>query len=130
MLNKCVLIGRITFNLDIKRTENDTAIISNVIAVNRPKKGDEKIADFIPFTAWGKSAEYLYNYAEKGSLIALTGSIRVDTFEGKDGSKKKKHYVNAESVKIISEAAKKPSPPDEPKQETLNIHGEDEDLPF
>lgn len=141
MINKCIIIGRITFSPEIKRTPSDMGFMNNVLAVDRDKKNEsgEKVTDFIPITVWGKSAEYLYNYASKGSLIAVVGSLRVDTFKAKDGTDKKKYYINAENVNILSYPAQKPEnpapKPQKKEQKPLNDNeyielNLDEDLPF
>ena len=136
MINKCIIIGRITFTPEIKRTPSDMTFMNNVLATDRDKKTEsgEKVTDFIPFTVWGKSAEYLYNYAPKGSLIALVGSFRVDNFKAKDGTGKKKYYINAENVKIVSSNHKKEEHNPEPTNtgndnEYIELNLE-EDLPF
>lgn len=135
MINNCVLIGRITFPLEIKRFPNnpDMVLIKNTLAVDRGKKSPdgEKVTDFIPFTVWGKSAEYLYNYAEKGNLIAVSGNLRIDSFEGKDGEKKKNFYVNCVNVSIVQSNEKKSYKKEEKRQENQQMfNSKDEDLPF
>lgn len=141
-MNVVMLLGRISFPVDIKRVSNDVAMIKNVLAVERPKKSPEgeKISDFIPFTIWGKSAEYLFNYAEKGDLISLVGSLRIDSYQGKDGTNKKNFYVNGENVKIIKKASSKKEEPQinpngnktqkKSDEEKFVSESLDEDLPF
>ena len=73
----------------MKHTQSEKAFTRFTVAVDRPtKQGEEKQADFINCTAWGKTAEFVSKYFTKGQRIALTGTIRTGNFTDKDGNKR------------------------------------------
>lgn len=85
-MNSCVLIGRTTRDIDLRRTGNGTAVASFTLAVNRDfKTNDGQEADFIQCVAWKKTAELLEQYVHKGDRIALNGSIRTRNYEDNHG---------------------------------------------
>lgn len=96
-MNQVNLIGRLTFDPELKTTNNGKPVCTFTIAVNR----DKDKADFIHCTAFSKTAEHLHNYTEKGSRIALNGSIRVDNYTDQQGNKKNYTYVLVNNVEII-----------------------------
>jgi single-strand DNA-binding protein len=102
MLNKCVLIGRLTKDPDLRYTTSGTAVAKFTLAVDRPRRADsEKETDFIPVVAWGKTAENCANYIGKGSLVAVEGRIQVRTYEAKDGGKRWATEVVAGAVHFL-----------------------------
>lgn len=85
-INLCVLIGRTTRDIELRRTGNGTAVASFTLAVNRDfKTNDGQEADFIQCVAWKKTAELLEQYVHKGDKIALNGSIRTRNYENSHG---------------------------------------------
>lgn len=83
MINNVVLMGRITKDLEPRQTQNGKIKLSFTVAVDRGY-GDNKQTDFINCVAWEKRAQFIDKYFHKGSLIALTGSIKTGSYE-KDG---------------------------------------------
>ena len=81
-MNNVCLIGRVTKDVQERRTQNGTPVVSFVLAVDRRKKEDG--ADFITCIAWDKSAETIARYVHKGDLFAVTGYIQTRSYE-KDG---------------------------------------------
>lgn len=91
MINKVIIMGRITQDLELKQTPNGVAVLSFTVAVDRNyTKGEEKQTDFISCVAWKERAEFISRYFGKGRMIALEGQLRTRTYEDKHGSK---HYV-------------------------------------
>lgn len=85
-INLCVLIGRTTRDIDLRRTGNGTAVASFTLAVNRDfNTNDGQEADFIQCVAWKKTAELLEQYVHKGDRIAVNGSIRTRNYEDSHG---------------------------------------------
>lgn len=84
MLNKAILIGRITRDLELKRSANGNSYINFSLAVNGFKKED---VNFITCKAFNKKAETMANYLGKGSLIAVEGSIVTGSYENMQGQK-------------------------------------------
>lgn len=81
-MNSVCLIGRLTKDVQERRTQNGTAVVSFTLAVDRRKKDDG--ADFISCIAWDKSAETIAKYVHKGDLFGVTGYIQTRSYE-KDG---------------------------------------------
>lgn len=92
MLNRVILMGRITHNLEVRQTPNGTSALTFTVAVDRNFKNaaGEYEADFITCVAWRNTAEFIGRYFGKGRLIALEGQLRSRTYEDKNGTK---HYV-------------------------------------
>lgn len=128
MLNKCVLIGRLTKDPDLRYTPNGKAVAKFTLAVDRPRRADsEKETDFIPVVAWGKTAENCANYIGKGSLVAVEGRIQVRTYEAKDGDKRWVTEVIADNVRFLDRLG-------QVQEQTESIGEEvefnEEDIPF
>ena len=96
-MNTVNLTGRITHDLELKVTQTNKHVMDFQIAIRETK--DESI--FIRCQAWEQSADYLDQYASKGSLLAITGSLKVDKYTDKDGRKVEKTYVRVSRVEIL-----------------------------
>lgn len=103
MINRVVLVGRLTKDPDLRYTNNGTAVANFTIACNKPfkKDGEEQRADFINCVIWRKPAESLANYMSKGSLIGLEGSIQTRSYDGTDGKRVYVTEVLAASVQFL-----------------------------
>lgn len=101
MLNRVILMGRITQDLELKLTPSGVSVLSFSVAVDRGfvKQGEEKQADFISCVAWRQQAEFISKYFAKGRMIALEGNLRTRTYDDKNGSK---HYVTEVFVDSVS----------------------------
>ena len=110
-MNKVILIGRLTKDVDLKYTQEGKAVANFTLAVNRPFKNQqgEREADFIRIVVWGKQAENCANYIGKGRLVAVEGRLQIRSYEGQDGQRKYITEVVAETVKFL----------DRPKEEPL-----------
>lgn len=93
MLNKVILIGNVTKDVEIKSTTSGKHVVTNTIAVTRSFKNANGTydTDFINFVAYGGTADFLSNYAKKGTIIAVCGSWNTRTFQDNNG---KTQYVN------------------------------------
>lgn len=106
-LNHVVVIGRLTKSLDDSNfgyLQSGTARANISLAVNRSRKdGDQWVDDvsFLDVTIWGKTAENLKPYLQKGKQIAIDGYLKQDRWE-KDGQKFSKVYIVANSVQLIN----------------------------
>lgn len=88
-LNKVVLGGRLTADVELKSTQSGTSVCSFSLAVNRKvQKDKEQQTDFINCTAWSKTAEFISKFFRKGSSICVVGSIQVRNWQDKDGNKR------------------------------------------
>ncbi len=101
MLNRVILMGRITQDLDLRTTSGGTSVLTFNIAVDRGyvKQGEERQSDFITCVAWRQQAEFINRYFAKGRMIALEGSLRSRTYDDKNGTK---HYVTEVYVDNVS----------------------------
>lgn len=109
MNNTIVLIGRLTHKPELKYTSNNKAVVNSTIAVQRDYKNSsgEYETDFIDFQIWGKKAETMARYCEKGDLIGIKGSLRVENYQDKEGNNKKRSYVFVEKVSFLQTKPKK-----------------------
>lgn len=98
MLNNSILIGRTVREPEIYGNEKKVAKIT--IAVD-DGFGDNKRTDYIPVTAFGKTAEFCEKFLRKGTLIAVEGKIRTGVYEKKDGTKAKTFEVVSENLKVL-----------------------------
>lgn len=86
-MNKTILIGRLTKDLELRKTATGTSVVSFTLAVNRKvKQENQPDADFIRCTAWGKTAEIMCQYLSKGSQIGLEGRIQTGQYQDNSGN--------------------------------------------
>ncbi|MDR3288860.1 MAG: single-stranded DNA-binding protein [Peptococcaceae bacterium] len=104
MLNRVVLIGRLTKDPELRYTPNGIAVANFTLAVDRSYKNaqGERDTDFIPCVVYRQLAELVANYLAKGKLAAVDGRIQVRTFVGQDGQKRWVTEVIAEDVRFLS----------------------------
>ena len=103
-MNNVALVGRLTRDVELKYIQGSgTAVANFAIAVDREfiGKDSKKEVDFIDIQVWGKSAENCATYVGKGSLVAIQGSIRVDSYQDQDGNNRKITRVNANRVQFL-----------------------------
>ncbi|GAA0467816.1 single-stranded DNA-binding protein [Alkalibacillus silvisoli] len=103
MLNRVVLVGRLTKDPELRYTPNGVAVANFTVAVNRPfsNQQGEREADFINCVIWRRPAENLANYMSKGSMIGVDGRIQTRNFEGQDGKRVFMTEVVADSVQFL-----------------------------
>lgn len=104
-MNSLILIGRLTKDVELRYTkESKKAVSSFSIAVERPyaSADGQKKVDFLPVQVWGKIAENCANYLEKGSLVAVKGSIQNRSYDNDKGEKRYITEVVAENVQFLS----------------------------
>jgi len=103
MLNRVILIGRLTKDPELKYTPNGLAVATFTLAVDRSRTNaqGERETDFIPIVVWQKQAENCANYLGKGSLAAVDGRMQVRSYDGKDGVRRWMTEVVAENVRFL-----------------------------
>ncbi len=89
MINKAILMGRLTRDPELRHTGSGTPVCSFSIAIDNGY-GENRQTDFINCVAWNKTAEFVEKYFTKGRMIIVVGRISTRTWEGQDG---KKNYV-------------------------------------
>jgi len=89
MINRTVLVGRLTRDPELKRTASDAAVASFTLAVNRQftNSQGEREADFINCVIWRKAAENFCKFTNKGSLVGIDGHIQTRNYENKQGQR-------------------------------------------
>lgn len=124
MLNKVILMGRLTREPELKSTPAGNSVCSFSLAVERNfKNGETRIADFISCVAWGGTAEFVSKYFTKGSLLAAEGGIQTRSWRDNDD---KMHYVTEVVVSQVYFAESKKSA----QEEALSNSELDDGLPF
>lgn len=111
MINNVVLVGRLTKDIELRRTESNLSVCQFNLACNRMKtqNNPEPGADFIQCVAWRGSADFLSKYAHKGDMIGVVGRISTRTYDGQNG----KVYVTevtCDHVQLLSSPKKEQQP--------------------
>lgn len=121
-MNKVILCGNVSTDIDFKQTNGGTPVAKFNIAVNRAKDG----TDFVPIVAWNQMAENVNQYCKKGSKILIEGRMQVNEYE-----QKKYTEVVADKVEFLSKA-KEDNPYKDMSIRTVGkqMEIEDEDLPW
>lgn len=102
MINRCVLVGRMTKNPELRRTNTGTPVTSFTLACNRTfKSADGQDADFIPCVIWNKGAENVERYCSKGSLVGVEGRLQSRSYDNSHGQKVFVVEVVCDSVQFL-----------------------------
>jgi single-strand DNA-binding protein len=103
MLNRVILIGRLTQDPELRYTNSGTAVASFSLAVDRMRSNQsgERETDFVPIVVWQKQAELCAQYLHKGRLAAVDGRLQIRSYENKEGQKVRVAEVVAESVRFL-----------------------------
>ena len=133
-LNKVVLAGRLTADPELKLTPGNVSVVTGSIAVNRPPRvvNNQKVTecDFINFTAWRKTAEFIAKYFKKGSAICVTGSIQTRTWDGNDGQKRYATEVVIDEAMFVDSLSSTAAPSSKDSAAPMQELGDNEELPF
>lgn len=104
-MNQIILVGRLAQDVELRYIAGTgTPVATFTVAVEREFAGKDgkREVDFIDVQTWGKSAESCSNYIGKGSLVSVQGSLRIEKYEARDGSKRTSARVNANRVQFLS----------------------------
>ncbi|WP_079479699.1 single-stranded DNA-binding protein [Halobacillus salinus] len=139
MLNRVVLVGRLTKDPALRYTPNGVAVANFTVAVNRPfsnKQGDQE-ADFVNCVAWRRPAENLAQFMNKGSQVGVDGRLQTRSFDNQEGQRVFITEVVADSVQFLEskknnqgsgQSSNQSPPPNNQSDEPIDIS--DDDLPF
>ncbi|AZP90602.1 single-stranded DNA-binding protein [Pediococcus acidilactici] len=141
MINRAVLVGRLTRDPELKYTTNGAAVASFNLAVNRQftNSQGEREADFINCVMWRKAAEIFCNYTHKGSLVGIDGRIQTRSYENQQGQRVYVTEVVTENFSLLDSKPKEhqqnnagqvSTPGDPFANGGQSIDITDEDLPF
>ena len=100
MLNRIVLMGRLTRDPELRKTQSDTPVCSFSLAVDRDykKEGEKKETDFIDIVAWRSTAEFVRNYFAKGRMAVVEGRLQIRDWKDKEGNNRRSAEVVADNV--------------------------------
>ena len=116
MINRVILVGRLTRDPELRKTQSGASVVSYTIAVNRrvqtPGQPD---ADFINCVAWNKTADLMAQYLHKGSLIGVEGRIQTRQYQDQQGQTRYVTEVLAEQVQNLT-----PRDPNQAPQQSFN----------
>lgn len=103
MINRVILVGRLTKDPELRYTPSGVAVATFTLAVNRAfaNQQGEREADFVNCVVWRKQAENVANFLKKGSLAGVDGRIQTRNYEGQDGKRVYVTEVVAESVQFL-----------------------------
>ena len=151
-MNKVILVGRISSEIELRYTSSNIPVASFSLAVNRPHTNaeGEREADFINIVVWRKPAENLKDYMSKGSRIGVEGSIQTRSYEDNNGNKRYVTEIVADNMQLLGKKSDNPAAsqggyqsyqqPAQPVQQVQQIQPKpaapqieempDDDLPF
>lgn len=100
MLDKIFIMGRLTRDPELRRTQNGTAVTSFTLAVDRDFKNADgtKDTDFIGVVAWRTTAEFVHKYLSKGRMAVVEGRLQMRDWTDKDGNKRRNAEVLADNI--------------------------------
>lgn len=100
MLNRIIIMGRLTRDPELRRTQSGTAVTSFSVAVDRDFKSQagERETDFIDVVAWRSTAEFVAKYFTKGRMAVVEGRLQLRDWNDKDGNKRRSAEVVADNV--------------------------------
>ncbi len=146
MINRTVLVGRLTKDPELRSTQNDIPVATFTLAVNRPftTRGGDRDTDFIPCVVWRRQAENVERYLSKGSLVGVDGRIQTRTYDDQDGNRKYITEIVCDSVQFLEPRSAQDSAPsydnddrpsrnsrrDDEQRDTADDLVSEDDLPF
>ena len=103
MLNKAILMGRLTRDPEMRYTQSNTPVTSFTLAVNRDRKdtNGEFQTDFIDCVAWGRQGEFVKQWFTKGMLAVVVGRIQSRNWEDKNGNKRTTIEINVDELQKV-----------------------------
>lgn len=116
MLNKAILMGRLTRDPEMRYTQSNTPVTSFTLAIDRDRKGPngERQTDFIDCVAWGKQAEFVKSWFAKGVMAIVVGRIQSRNWEDRNGNKRTSVEINVNEVLFGESKKDKQSAPATP----------------
>ena len=135
-INTVVLSGRLTKDLELKKSSNNISSVYFQLAVSTNNKNDagEEGTYFIPCIAWRNNADYLVKYAHKGDLIGIEGTLQQRSFDKRDGTKGSVVDVNVGKIIFLNVQKLNDNSSSEPNVNDIELPNENNesnaDLPF
>jgi single-strand DNA-binding protein len=132
MLNRIIVMGRMTRDPELRRTNSGTAVASFAVAVDRDFKSQsgEKETDFIDVVAWRNTAEFVSKYFSKGRMAVVDGRLQLRDWTDKDGNKRRSAEIVADSVYFGDSKRDGGDTVQSEPQDDFSEIADDGDLPF
>lgn len=140
MINTVALMGRLTFEPEVRITPSGVSVIRFQVACDRnyQRSGQDRQADFIDCVAWRQTAEFISRYFHKGSMIAVEGTLQTSSYTDKNGNQRKQVEVLAKNVSFCgSKSETSGAAGSQPEPNNSNADNsdfdeipDDDDLPF
>lgn len=111
--NKCIMMGRLTRNPEVRFTPKGTPVASFGLAVSRRFRQDNDLKEevtFVDIVVFGKQAEHCGQYLTKGNSVIIEGRLQQRRWETEDGQKRSKHEIVAQTVTFLPKTTKAESP--------------------
>jgi len=133
-LNRVLLIGRLTRDPELRYTPSGTAVSDLGLAVNRNYTGQDGTRKeetcFLDIVVWGKQAENCHKFLAKGRQIFVEGRLKMDSWENKDGQRRNKIQVVADTIQFLGGPSSKSNDPDSDGYSGPNVSEEEDEIPF
>ncbi len=140
MLNKIIIMGRLTRDPELRYTQSGLPVASFTVAVDRDVVNDnaKRETDFITCVAWRHTAEFVSKYFQKGSMAVVSGRLQLRDWVDRDGYKRRSAEVLAENIyfgqskkdAVPTQAPEKDMPHYQPTSSFAELEEDDGDLPF
>ena len=132
MLNKVILMGRLTRDPEMRYTQSNTPVASFTLAIDRDRKdpNGEKQTDFVDCVTWNKQAEFVKSWFAKGMMAIVVGRIQSRNWEDRNGNKRTSIEINANEVLFGEPKKDKDAPKSEPAEPDMFPELDDSDCPF
>ena len=132
MLNKGILMGRLTRDPELRHTQSGTAVCSFTLAIDRDRKdvNGEKQTDFIDCVAWNKQAEFVAQWFSKGMMAIVVGRIQSRKWQDQNGNNRTAIEINCEDVSFGETKKNRDSNSGRQNSDFADMPEEDSDVPF
>lgn len=132
MLNKGILMGRLTRDPELRHTQSGTAVCSFTLAIDRDHKdaNGEKQTDFIDCVAWNKQAEFVAQWFSKGMMAIVVGRIQSRKWQDQNGNNRTAIEINCEDVSFGETKKNRDSNSGRQNSDFADMPEEDSDVPF
>lgn len=132
MLNKGILMGRLTRDPELRHTQSGTAVCSFTLAIDRDRKdaNGEKQTDFIGCVAWSKQAEFVAQWFSKGMMAIVVGRIQSRKWQDQNGNNRTAIEINCEDVSFGETKKNRDSNSGRQNSDFADMPEEDSDVPF
>ena len=134
MLNRVIIMGRLTADPELRKTQSGTAVSSFTLAVDRDFKDQsgQRATDFVPCVAWRHTADFASKYFSKGQMACAEGRLQMRDWQAEDGSKRRTTEVLVENLYFAGSKTTESRPAASAQPEGFHEIPEDEkgELPF